>query len=128
MSAEKPPSVVEPAHPAIRVALGVREGLRRLGVPAERIFLAVQHETGMGSVRRVSVEARPTCGKGAVEVSAGEVLDVPAGGIVAAWRDAAAWWNDPATPEASLQVVLNESLTHVDTVALVIEVQKRRWG
>lgn len=119
----------EPTDPTIRDVLGFHEALRRLRVPAARIFVVPRESEGI-----VGVAATPVIGE-PVGFAVGEWPTVDGKRITlseldAAWRSAVVWWNDAAGTEASTarERLWQAFAAKIDAVRLSVIVSSRVWG
>lgn len=119
----------EPTDPTIRDVLGFHEALRRLHVPAARIFVVPREGEGVVGIAATPVVGEPVgFAVGDWPTVAGKRLTLSE--LDAAWRGAVEWWNNAEGAEASAarERLWRAFAVKLDAVRLSVIVSSRVWG
>lgn len=111
MSTTESPVLKPPADPAIRIALGLHEMMRRNDVPAADIFIDIAPDRSL------------IVGLGPVGFLIGPVKARSRKAIAGRWRAAVEWWNLTAT-DADRIDLWTEFSRQIDPVKMVMAIQQ----
>jgi hypothetical protein len=98
-------------HPALREALGIHEGLRRLGYPAGDIFVGLNDRLVLVILKANGKDF--TCEAGIMDGVTNEEF-------ASAWAAAVTTWNDGSLPTGDMERIFKNSIAGSQSVTFLL--------